>query len=63
MEGSGHRVLQVTVGSFVLALTYRLVTLFPDRSFTLRPPELDGTLILCTANFDKQRIEGYTEPH
>jgi hypothetical protein len=37
--------------------------LFPYRSSALGPPKLERTLKLSTAIFDKQRIEGYTDPH
>lgn len=63
MEGSARGVLQVTIGAFVLTLTYQLLTLFPYRGSTLGPPKLERMLKLSTAVFDKQRIKGYTEPH
>jgi hypothetical protein len=59
MEGSGRGIMQVTIGTFVLILTYQLVTLSPDRGPILGPPKLQRTLPLCTVNFDKQHIEGY----
>jgi len=63
MQGSGRGLLQFTIGAFVLTLTYQLVTLFPYRGSALGPPKLERTLKLSSAIFDKQRIEGYTEPH
>jgi len=63
MQGTGRGLLQVTIGAFVLTLKYQLLTLFPYRSSTLGPPKLERTLKLSTAIFDRQRIEGYTEPH
>jgi hypothetical protein len=63
MEGCGRGILRVTIGAFVLTLTYRFLTLFPYRGSTLGLPKLERTLKLSTVIFNKQHIEGYTEPH
>ena len=63
MEDCGRGLLRVAIGAFVLTLTFHLLTLFPYRGSTLGPPKLERTLKLSTVIFDKQRIEGYTEPH